>query len=305
MSLSTALRFPAHEAPECRVPAEALLGEGLLWSMAEQALYWVDILGGHLHRYQPVTQRSERWSFGEPISAVTERAGGPGLLVALRSGLAFFDPALGPEALQRLCHPEPDLPGNRYNDGKCDRQGRFWVGSMDFDCVAPTGSLYRVDPDGRHSRHAQGIAVVNGPTWTLDGRTLLLNDSVQGCVYAHAFDPDTGTLGERRLWLRLPASDGCPDGMCTDAEGRIWIAHWGGGCVSCHDPDSAEELGRIHLPARQVSNCTFGGADLDTLFISTARVGLTQEQLAVQALAGSVFAVRTSARGQVASLFRG
>jgi len=305
MSSSTTHRFPAHGDPECRVPAGAVLGEGLLWSTAEQALYWVDILGGRLHRHLPATRRNDSWEFGEPISAVTERAGGPGLLVALRSGLAFFNPAVGLDSLQLLCHPEPQLPGNRYNDGKCDRQGRFWVGSMDFDCVAPTGSLYRVDPDGHHSVHAQGIAVVNGPTWTLDGRTLLLNDTVQGCVYAHDFEPATGTLGERRLWLRLPEADGYPDGMCTDAEGRIWLAHWGGGCVSCRDPVSAEELGRIRVPARHVSNCTFGGADLDTLFISTARFGLTAEELAVQPLAGSVFAVRTGARGLVAALFRG
>ncbi len=302
---------PACGPVRCVQPLGSELGEGLLWSVREQALYWVDILARKLHRWEPVPGPSgpgsyRRWTFSEEISALAERASAPGLIVTMRQGFALFDPATD-TAPRYLHRPEPERTGNRFNDGKCDARGRFWAGTMDFACQAPTGALYRYDPDGACSRHDDGFPVTNGPTWSHDGTTpgLYFNDTVRGCTYRYDADPATGQLGHKTLWKRWSAEDGVPDGMTTDARGRLWIAHWGGGCVTCHDPATAAELCRVRLPVSQVTNCAFGGADLRTLFITSARDGLSPAQQAAEPLAGGLFAVAVDSPGLPAHLFGG
>jgi D-xylonolactonase len=293
-------------APACVWNAEAALGEGTCWSPRTQALWWVDILGRRLHRFCPSDGAKQTWAFGEEISAVAERADAPGLAMTLRRGLALFDPDADTQATPRYVQtPEQEPPGNRFNDGKCDRAGRFWGGTMDFACKLRTGALYRFGPGDHCVRHELGFAVTNGPTWSRDERTLYFNDTTQGVVHAFDFDPVSGAISNQREWLRLAAGDGFPDGMTTDAAGRIWLAHWGGGCVSCHDPQSGIELGRVTLPASQITNCCFGGPELRTLFITSARIDLTPAQLKREPLAGGLFAVELDQPGVAPSLFRG
>jgi D-xylonolactonase len=293
--------------PQAIWTAGALLGEGLCWSPGRQAIYWVDILGQSLMRLDLATGRRSTWQFPATIGAVAERANGRGLVVSLRRHLAFFDPDT--EALDLLEEAEPALPGNRFNDGKCDAQGRFWACTMDFACVAPTGSLYRLEPEAREPQMVRAwsaqFPVVNGPAWSADGRTLWLNDTARGVVHAFDFDAESGEVSNPRPWLRLGLGDGLPDGMTTDAQGRLWLAHWGGSCVTCHAPDDARDLARIALPASNVTNVAFGGPDLSTLFVTTAATDLSPPERAAQPLAGALFAVETDSIGLAPGLFAG
>jgi xylono-1,5-lactonase len=233
---------------------------------------------------------------------VVERASSPDLLVTLKSGFAFFDPETG--RLQHQHDPEPDRPGNRFNDGKCDASGRFWGGTMDFACKDATGALYSLDAQLRCTRHLDTWHITNGPTWSADGRTMYFNETGRGQVNAFDFSPDTGAMTNRRLWLQFTAEEGKPDGMTTDAEGRIWIAHWGASCVTCRD-ETGRVLARIDLPTAHITDCAFGGPNLTTLYISSAADGLSPEQRANQPLAGGLFAVEVDARGVPASQFKG
>jgi len=289
--------------PHCVWDAQAVQGEGPVWSRREQALYWVDILSHRLHRYAPNESQQQRsWQFDEVITAVVERAAQPGLIVTLRHGFAFFDPAT--EKLTRLHAPESHLPDNRFNDGKADAHGRLWVGSMDFGCTAPTGSLYRLHHDLRCTQMDTGYAISNGPTWSADHKTMYFNDTRNGHVYAFDFDLERGEISNKRLFLAFGPKDGTPDGMTTDAEGGIWIAHWGARKVTRHDMHG-NEIQAIQLPVSHVTSCAFGGPDLKTMYITTATLDLTPEQRTREPLAGGLFAVDMDIAGLPANAFRG
>lgn len=287
--------------PECVWDARAQLGEGPLWSVEQQALYWVDILGHRLHRYSP-SQEHRTWQFDHEISAIAERANAQGLIVTLRHGFATFNPAT--EELMPLIQVEAHMPGNRFNDGKCDRLGRFWAGTMDFDGKRSTGSLYRLSPDLACSRMDSGYAVTNGPAWSSDYKVMYHNDSVNGRVYAFDYDLESGEISDKRLFLQFGEEDGSPDGMATDSEGGLWIAHWGASKVTRHDAQG-NLMHTIALPCSQVTSCAFGGPDLKTLYITTAAVGLAAEQLEREPLAGGLFAVDLDIAGTPACTFLG
>lgn len=288
------------DTPACVWNAHAALGEGPLWSMKEQALYWVDILNHRLYRYTADEQRS--WQFDQEISAVSERANADGLIITQRHGFASFNPEN--EELTPLVQVEPDIPGNRFNDGTCDREGRFWAGTMDFVGKEPTGSLYRLSPNLEFSRIDTGYIVSNGPAWSTDYRTMYHNDSVNGRVFAFDFDPESGMVDNKRLFLQFTEKEGSPDGMCTDAEDGLWIAHWGASRVTRHDAQG-NVLRTINLPCSQVSSCTFGGPGLTTLYITTAATGLSEQQLEREPQAGGLFALEMEIAGVPANLFRG
>ena len=283
--------------------AQALRGIGATWSVREQALYWVDAASQQLHRFDPARKLRDSWSLGEDIGGVAECMEHPGLLLTLRRDLAIFDPDTG--RLQRLHQAEPAQPGNRMGMGRCDAQGRLWFCTHNASNSSPTGALYRYTGGSQCTRVLAGLGGGHGPAWSLDQRTLFLTDAAQRRVLAFDFDPDKGTLGIARTWLQLDPRAGIPNGLCTDAVGRIWLARGGAGCVSCHDADTGEELLRIPVPASQVTGCAFGGKDLHTLFITSASQPSPHTALFEEPLAGALFAVDIDSPGSATHWFVG
>lgn len=245
-----------------------ILGEGTLWSARENALYWTDILAPALNRLNLASGEITRWAMPEPLGWVVERAGG-GFIAGFRSGFAALD--LDPLRIQHIGNPEPDLPGNRINDGKADSTGAIWCGTMDFDCEGEHGSLYRLTSDRKWQRVDSGYGVANGPAFSPDGKWLYHTDTIKRVIYRFA-RTETG-LESREEFIRFAEADGSPDGMTTDAQGGLWVAHWGGSRVSRFAPDGSLDQS-VALPAQQVTNLAFAGASLDRLFVTSAADGL-------------------------------
>jgi sugar lactone lactonase YvrE len=276
---------------EVAVRADATTGEGPLWDPSRGVLWWVDIPPGILHRFDPTGGSDTTVAFDAPLGAVAHRRDGT-LLLALADRLARWDPETG--ALDTVL----PLPGGmvplRCNDGKPDPQGRFWVGRMALDERPGAGSLLRVGPGGDIVTVLDGLHIPNGIGWAPDGGSMVYIDSGWGEVRRFGFDADAGALDPGRTHVRV--TDGVPDGLTIDAEGCAWVALWGGHGLLRVAPDGTV-LGRLRLPVSQVSSCTFGGPDLDTLFITTARKHLSPEALADEPLAGSLFRCRPGVRG--------
>jgi sugar lactone lactonase YvrE len=271
----------------CVAPEACILGEGPVWDGDNGWLYWVDIKAPALLRYRPAGGEVRRWALPEPVGSAVLRRDGT-LLLALQGGFAFFDPAT--DDLQRLFDPEPERPLNRLNDGKCDALGRFWVGSMHDPEQDPSGHLYCLDAALNLQQFPMGFVVTNGPCWSRDGRTFYFTDSAARRIYAFDFDMAAGRLGERRLFVEVPAREGHPDGQCVDDEDHVWTAHWDGSRITRYRPDGTVE--RVApMPCPRVTSCCFGGENLDTLYVTTARAGLDAVALAAAPLSGGLFAV--------------
>jgi sugar lactone lactonase YvrE len=271
------------------------LGEGITWSAREGALYWVDILGQRVHRYGLADRAVGHWDLPEMIGWLLERRDEAGFVAGLKSG--FYTLTLEPLALEFIGAPEPQLPGNRLNDACTDAEGRIWAGSMAMDGSRPDGSLYRLDPDFTWHPVDRGYRIANGPAISPDGRWLYHADSAAGVVYRLARQAGGG-LGPRETFIAFRPEWGAPDGMVVDAEGGIWIAHWGGGCVSRFSPDGRRERW-IDLPASQITKPCFAGPDLDRMFLTSAADGVDEE------LAGAVFEVDPGCTGLPAQPFAG
>lgn len=271
---------------ELVIDAKASLGEGAIWHARERRLYWVDIDEGEVHLYDPVGDTDRVIEVGQLVGTVVPRVGG-GLMLAVEHGFASLN--VETHELKILCDPEPDLPDNRFNDGKCDPAGRFWAGTISLTRTVGTASLYCLDRDGTARRMLGGLTNSNGIVWSLDASTMYHIDTPTLQVKAYDYEARTGEIGNPRVVVAIPEGTGRPDGMTIDAEGMIWVAHWKGSRVTCWDPRTGTLKQTIHIPASQVTSCAFGGPDLDELYITTARLGLTAEELVNQPHAGGVF----------------
>jgi sugar lactone lactonase YvrE len=219
----------------------------------------------------------------------------------MKPGFAFVD--LDANKVEIIAHPERDAPDNRLNDGACDAIGRFWAGSMDDTEKASTGHLYRLNPDRSVARFEAGFIVTNGIRWSNDNTRMYFVDSAARTIWSYDFDLAKGLPGARRVFAQLTEADGYPDGLCVDAEDHVWGAHWAGGRITRYRPDGTKER-TIEILAPNVTCCCFGGANLDTLYVTTARIGVSDEQLVEAPQTGGIFAIESSgARGRPAHRF--
>jgi len=282
--------------------AAATLGEGPVWHHERKTLLWIDIEGHKLHETAADGSSDRVVLIGEQIGCVAP-AGGTLVVAGLRSGFAAIDLETGRRTL--IENPEQHLPENRFNDGKCDPAGRFWAGTMhtreDPDC----GALYCLDVDLRVSCKIPGVSISNGLAWSADERMMYYVDSPTRQIVAYDYDRSSGAIAHSRVVYEVPKAEGFPDGMTIDSEGMLWVALWDGRKVIRVDPTAGRVVGHIGVPASRPTSCTFGGEGYDTLFITSARIHLTDKQLAKEPHAGGVFVCKPGVSGPRAVVFAG
>jgi sugar lactone lactonase YvrE len=264
------------------------LGEGPVYVAREEALYWVDIKGKAVHRLGLSSETHGSWPMPEMLGWIVPRQHAPGFIAGFRGGFArlFLDPL----RIEPIGAPESHLPHNRLNDAAVDRSGCIWAGTMDDGESEATGALYRLSTDGDWTRHDAGYVVSNGPTFSPDHDVLYHTDTTRRVIYRFPRSDD-GSLGDREVFVGFREEWGWPDGMATDAEGGIWVAHWGGARLSRFLPDGC--LDRvIEMPVAQVTSCCFAGTELERMFVTTASIGREDERQA-----GCLFEVFPGVRG--------
>jgi sugar lactone lactonase YvrE len=279
--------------------ARARLGEGPCWNQQEQLLYWVDIYNHRVYQFNPATDTHQFFDVGEVVGCIAP-ANNHRLIMAQRSRLAFLDTCNG--TVTPILNIESNELSTRINDGKCDAAGRFWFGSM---CTkGANGCLYRYDPDGSLHVLLTGLTISNGLGWSPDESTFYLTDSPLKTIYAFDFDPESGSINNRRAFIDLTAEPFYPDGLTVDREGCVWAAMWDGWCVIRFD-SSGKEMMRVQMPVVRPTSCTFGGEDLTTLYITTASVGLSEEEIQNSFYSGDLFSLPTSTSGLSTHHFKG
>ncbi len=285
----------------CAAPRRNILGEGPVWDPARGRLYWVDIRGRLIEWLDPATGETGLWTLDRRPSALAPRGDGS-LLLATDAGFAVFDVDAG--RIDPRHHPEPHLPMNRSNDGHTDATGRFWLGTMNDTENASTGSLYRLDPDWTTTRVIPDMGIPNTLVSSPDGETFYVADSKVNRIWAYDLDLAAGTLGARRLFADTSADKCSPDGSAVDVEGCLWNCQWGGWRIVRYRPDGSVDR-IIPMPVEQPTSCAFGGSDLATLYITSARDGLSEASLAKQPMAGSLFQLDPGVRGAPQAPFAG
>ncbi len=273
----------------CVYESQDGLGEAPLWVEEEQALYWTDHVGCRLTRWSPESGTAKVWETPGPVGSFALRQRG-GMVGASDAGFLAID--LDEGQFRAVVDPEADRPENRFNDGKCDRQGRFWCGSMNKALAEPSGRIYCLDPDWSVRAEAADFAFKcsNGTAFSLDGRTMYFADTQGQVIYRFDLDPDSGHLSNQRPYLSTAERPGLVDGGTVDAEGYYWCAMVGGSQVLRIDPKGAVVLA-IDMPVPRPSCVTFGGANHDVLYVTSQRIFMTDEQLAAYPQSGNLFAI--------------
>lgn len=270
-----------------QLDARAELGEGPCWDPESGRLYWVDINAGRIHATDPVTGDDLIIEAREKIGAAVLASSGA-IIAAGERGFVVVAPGRG--VIERIADPEVDNPDTRFNDGKCDPAGRFWAGTMSLSRTTGIAALYRLDPDGAVSKLVEGVTVSNGLAWDLEKSSMYYIDSPTKSVVAFDYRDEDGTISNPRIAFSTPPDMGSPDGMTIDSEGMLWIAFYRGGCVARWNPETGELLQQVDIPAPHVTSCCFGGNDLRTLFVTTARQGMDGAGLERFPSAGGLFA---------------
>jgi len=275
------------------------LGEGPIWNAREGALYWLDINRAKIPRHDPQSKDMIVFDMPFKVTALRLRKRG-GFVCATEKGFHFWD-GKGTE-LKFINDPEEGKAGARFNDGKVDRAGRFWAGTM--DARNATSALYRLDADLSVRRMAEGITISNGIGWSPDNRKMYYADSLRYTVYEYAFDLRSEAISDRRVFIQVEKDFGVPDGLTVDSQGYVWIAFYDGWKVVRYTPEGKEDA-RVELPVARPTCPAFGGTELDQLYVTTAIDGLSEEELEKQPMAGDLFVIEAGVKGLAEPMFEG
>lgn len=285
---------------ELVIDSQSDLGEGALWDYRTGELLWVNITSEILNFYNPKIGNNKEMFTGQMIGTVVPTESGK-VLVALKNGIYKMDPETGSKTL--IADPEKDIPTNRFNDGKCDPSGRFWAGTLSLNGESGVASLYRLDPDNSVSKMVEDVSISNGIVWSQDMNKMYYIDTPTQKVMAYDYNNATGDIKNPSVAVEVPSEMGSPDGMTIDADGNLWVALWGGSAVGCWNPQNGKLIRKIEVPAKNVTSCAFGGDDLGTLYITTARQNTTPEELEKFPNAGGVFKTTPGVKGVKANYF--
>jgi sugar lactone lactonase YvrE len=274
------------------------LGEGSVWDHQKQVLYWIDIEDGILFEYDPVLNTNKSHNAGKKIGAIVPESENT-VVMALQDGIYRMN--LLNDSLEFLSKPASLLENQRFNDGKCDPQGRFWVGSIGAD---KSCFLYCLNNDGKIAERLDGITISNGIIWSPDSTKMYYTDTKTQKVKQFTFDGDSGKISDEKTIITVPDSLGSPDGMTIDAEGKLWIAFWRGHAVYRYDPETGTMMQKIDVPAKNITSCAFGGKDLETLYITSSSLDMTDEEHILMPDAGALFMVKPGVKGINANFFK-
>jgi sugar lactone lactonase YvrE len=282
--------MPVDSELRCVADVHAVLGEGAVWVGRERALYWVDIKGRKIFRLGEGGQRDE-WPTPLRVGSLVPRHSG-GFIGGTEHGIAEIHPQS--EQFDIVANPEERIPGNRFNDGKVDRRGRFWAGTMDDAEREATGALYCFEKDLSWTVADKDYKVTNGPAFSPLGDRMYHNDSGRRLTYV--FDMEEGEAKNRRTFLQFGEADGHPDGMTVDSEGCLWMCFWDGSCIRRFSPEG-DWLETVKLPVTRPTSIAFGGPDLNRLYVTSASVGLDENSLRMQPNAGGLFMLEPGVQG--------
>ncbi|GAB6394744.1 MAG: Gluconolactonase [Bacteroidales bacterium] len=287
--------------PELVYKAEATTGEGAIWHPGRKSLFWVDIEGKTLYEFLPEKKNCRQWTFDRMATTVVPETENT-VIVALQNEIIRLNLT---DNVRTSVAKIDDAGGKyRFNDGKCDPEGRLWVGTMVLDGQAgATAALYTIDSQGRVTERLAGVTTSNGIVWTADKQYMYYNDTPTGRVARYRYDAATGNVTYDGIAVVMEPGTGGPDGMTIDRDGNLWVAQWGGYGVYCYNPLTGKLINKVETPAPNVASCAFGGENMDILYITTARAGLSEEKLKAYPLSGSLFSCKPGAAGVKAFYF--
>lgn len=296
----TKIQENTNKIPEIIYHACATTGEGSIWHPGRQSLFWVDIEGKTLYEFLPEKKECNKWSFDRMVTTVVPETDST-VIISLQNEVIRINVNNGTSFPITAIN---DYGGTmRCNDGKCDPEGRFWIGTMTLTAPARTAHLYCVTPQGEVTAKIDSVTISNGLVWTTDKKYMYYIDTPTQKIVRYKYNPKTATIEYDGIAVTVPKEYGSPDGMTIDENGNLWVAHWGGYGVYCWNPQTGKLLEKISVPAPNVASCAFGGKDLKDLYITTARAGLSKEKLEKYPESGSLFKCHPGIKGMKTNYF--